>query len=347
MKTVLCCIFGLLMQPDTDDPLDSILALDRADDSGQYETKILAHTKKFASKVSREDWRERFSAQGASTSDSVAKAARMLQGVAADELRRMLDLHTDRVTLGHILAALLSVLVCEVPADATAMAASASDDENSKDEEARTAPPPTKSQRKEAAGATASASASSPPELLLPSAADPPHSDDPLREGGRKIKLAQAVIAGACDALTQSATDTDGTSASQKALALLEAQARVLAALLHAARPGTLGSVDCQGVVEEGKRLCRNASMAEPGKSLAVALLSLLEAQQLALMRNWMSLAARIKDLEGLRTSLATLAAPADFLQHFDGLVGALGRLVGQNQPPSGSTRSSKMQRTS
>ena len=48
VKTVLDCIYGLLLAPDVDDPLDSTLALARADDSGGYEGKIIAHTTLFA-----------------------------------------------------------------------------------------------------------------------------------------------------------------------------------------------------------------------------------------------------------------------------------------------------------
>jgi ubiquitin-protein ligase len=56
--TVLQCIYGLLLNPDVDDPLDSTLALQFFDDSGTYEVSVVEHTQRFATERSMEDWRE-------------------------------------------------------------------------------------------------------------------------------------------------------------------------------------------------------------------------------------------------------------------------------------------------
>lgn len=56
VATVIECIFGLLLAPDIDDPLDSTLALARADDSGAYEGSIVAHTARYAKAKTKEQW---------------------------------------------------------------------------------------------------------------------------------------------------------------------------------------------------------------------------------------------------------------------------------------------------
>jgi ubiquitin-protein ligase len=48
--TILQCVYGLLLSPDVADPLDSTLALAFYDDSGLYETSIVAHTKQHAAR---------------------------------------------------------------------------------------------------------------------------------------------------------------------------------------------------------------------------------------------------------------------------------------------------------
>jgi ubiquitin-protein ligase len=58
VKTVLDCVFGLLLAPDVDSPLDSTLALARADDSGSYEGKIIAHTAAYARSGTLDSWEE-------------------------------------------------------------------------------------------------------------------------------------------------------------------------------------------------------------------------------------------------------------------------------------------------
>ena len=58
IKTVLDCVYGLLLAPDVDSPLDSTLALARADDSGSYEGKIIAHTAAYARVRTMDSWEE-------------------------------------------------------------------------------------------------------------------------------------------------------------------------------------------------------------------------------------------------------------------------------------------------
>jgi len=57
MSTVLNCIFGLLLNPDTDDPLDSTLALAFFDNNGQYEASIMQHVSKHAQQKDRAAWK--------------------------------------------------------------------------------------------------------------------------------------------------------------------------------------------------------------------------------------------------------------------------------------------------
>jgi len=57
MSTVLECIYGLLLSPDTSDPLDSTHALAFYDDSGGYEAGVIQHTMTHAGSVSRVEWR--------------------------------------------------------------------------------------------------------------------------------------------------------------------------------------------------------------------------------------------------------------------------------------------------
>jgi ubiquitin-protein ligase len=54
IKTIFDCIYGLLLQPDTNDPLDSVLALSFFQASGEYETQIMNHTKKYANNTKTE-----------------------------------------------------------------------------------------------------------------------------------------------------------------------------------------------------------------------------------------------------------------------------------------------------
>lgn len=54
IMTVLQCVYGLLLTPDTTDPLDSTLALAFYDNSGKYEADILTHVKTHASKTRKQ-----------------------------------------------------------------------------------------------------------------------------------------------------------------------------------------------------------------------------------------------------------------------------------------------------
>ena len=58
VNTIFQCLYGLLLTPDVSDPLDSTLALEFYDDSGLYETSIVHHVKRHASKT-REDWKNK------------------------------------------------------------------------------------------------------------------------------------------------------------------------------------------------------------------------------------------------------------------------------------------------
>ena len=56
IKTVIDCIYGLLLTPEFDDPLDATLALKRASGDGLYESSIIEHTNKWASLMKVKDW---------------------------------------------------------------------------------------------------------------------------------------------------------------------------------------------------------------------------------------------------------------------------------------------------
>merc|ERR1711900_18776 len=53
ISTILQCVYGLLLNPDVDDPLDSTLALEFYNDNGLYETSILNHVKRHAMEKTR------------------------------------------------------------------------------------------------------------------------------------------------------------------------------------------------------------------------------------------------------------------------------------------------------
>ena len=50
MTTILQCVFGLLLNPDKDDGIDSTLALSANNDSGEYEAAIISHVQIHASR---------------------------------------------------------------------------------------------------------------------------------------------------------------------------------------------------------------------------------------------------------------------------------------------------------
>ena len=63
VKSVLDCIYGLLLAPDVDDPLDSTLALARANSDGGYEGRIIAHTTRFARRKTMDEWEEELTSE--------------------------------------------------------------------------------------------------------------------------------------------------------------------------------------------------------------------------------------------------------------------------------------------
>jgi ubiquitin-protein ligase len=56
VSLILQCVYGLFLNPDINDPLDTNLALKYFQSEGDYEAEILSHVKKYASK-SRESWK--------------------------------------------------------------------------------------------------------------------------------------------------------------------------------------------------------------------------------------------------------------------------------------------------
>jgi hypothetical protein len=52
-----------LLAPDVDDPLDSTLALARANSDGGYEGRIIAHTTRFARRKTMDEWEEELTSE--------------------------------------------------------------------------------------------------------------------------------------------------------------------------------------------------------------------------------------------------------------------------------------------
>uniref|UniRef100_A0A0G4HFP5 UBC core domain-containing protein n=1 Tax=Chromera velia CCMP2878 TaxID=1169474 RepID=A0A0G4HFP5_9ALVE len=71
IRTVLDCVFGLLLTPDASDPLDSDLALKFYDDSGEYEATVTQHVALHASK-SLESWEAELTPSGSSAQAAAA-----------------------------------------------------------------------------------------------------------------------------------------------------------------------------------------------------------------------------------------------------------------------------------
>lgn len=57
IKTIFNCIYGLLLNPDVEDPLDSVLALSFFQANGDYEANIMKWVEKFAKKT-RKEWKD-------------------------------------------------------------------------------------------------------------------------------------------------------------------------------------------------------------------------------------------------------------------------------------------------
>ncbi len=63
MQTVFECVYGLLLSPDTNDPLDSHLALLFYQGTGLYETSIAEHTARHAVGTTRQAWKKQLGEQ--------------------------------------------------------------------------------------------------------------------------------------------------------------------------------------------------------------------------------------------------------------------------------------------
>ncbi|CBJ28324.1 conserved unknown protein [Ectocarpus siliculosus] len=70
---VMSCVYGLLLAPDHDDPLDSTLALQMYDSNGQYEAAIIEHVKAHASKP-RKVWKAEMEAAGMSSGERLSSS---------------------------------------------------------------------------------------------------------------------------------------------------------------------------------------------------------------------------------------------------------------------------------
>eukprot|EP00596_Hydrurales_sp_CCMP1899_P000130 CAMPEP_0119041168 /NCGR_PEP_ID=MMETSP1177-20130426/11357_1 /TAXON_ID=2985 /ORGANISM="Ochromonas sp, Strain CCMP1899" /LENGTH=894 /DNA_ID=CAMNT_0007007001 /DNA_START=348 /DNA_END=3032 /DNA_ORIENTATION=+ len=81
LSTVFECLYGLLLSPDTSDPLDSQNALLFYDDSGGYEGTIIEQTKKYASR-SRSIWYGLLSAEALSFPECIEAANTEVELVA-------------------------------------------------------------------------------------------------------------------------------------------------------------------------------------------------------------------------------------------------------------------------
>ena len=57
VKTLLEVLFGLLLNPDRDDPLDSQLALNFYNDNGQYEGDVIRHCDEIRKQKNRDEWK--------------------------------------------------------------------------------------------------------------------------------------------------------------------------------------------------------------------------------------------------------------------------------------------------
>jgi len=56
IAVILQCVYGLLLNPDVSDPLDSTLALEFYESSGLYEISIVNHVKRHAKFRDRKEW---------------------------------------------------------------------------------------------------------------------------------------------------------------------------------------------------------------------------------------------------------------------------------------------------
>lgn len=67
VASLLACVYGLLLNPDCDDPIDTFLALQFFEGNGQYEALIMAHVSKHAAAKTRQGWRKDLLSESSST----------------------------------------------------------------------------------------------------------------------------------------------------------------------------------------------------------------------------------------------------------------------------------------
>jgi len=105
MLTVLQCVYGLMLHPDTSDPLDSTLALQSYDDSGTYEARVMEHCSQHSS-VSREALRVRLTAESdqelIKASDAAKARGALL--IKAGELQKAVAEFKDAIDMLHGIA---------------------------------------------------------------------------------------------------------------------------------------------------------------------------------------------------------------------------------------------------
>ena len=285
VKLVFDCIAGLLLSPDVDDPLDSILALDRADDSGLYEANIVKHCKLHAAKTSRDEWKERLCAQGYSFEENIDKVLGLCQRTVA----------AIRSQLQSGPAALCDIVDLMLLCDAATISPSPPS-------------PPSPQAASEAASAAAEAAAE---------AAAGESSMTELDQGLGAIKRAKAIVLGACDAneaellasnlpTPPSANFVSMVNKRSSILAIHDQKLRFLTALLHASRVEEEGAGECQFSIAEANKAIPKDVLPKPAEVVSSALFMLLEAQQLQRLENFRAAETRLGDLDKARSRWST-----------------------------------------
>jgi len=267
VKLVFDCIAGLLLSPDVDDPLDSILALDRADDSGLYEANIVKHCKIHAAKTSRDEWKERLSAQGNSFDENIDKVLGLCQRTVA-AIRSQLEAGP-----AALCAIVDLMLLCEAATtspppkgEAEAAVAAGAVDEGSMTELDRGL-----AAIKRAKSIVLGACDANEAELLGPHLSAPP--------------------ANVVSMVNQRAS----------ILALHDHKLRFLAALLQASRTEEEGAGECQFAIAEANKAVPKDLLPKPAEEMSSALFMLLEAQQLQRLENFRAAETRLGDLDKAR----------------------------------------------
>jgi hypothetical protein len=81
-----------------EDPLDSTLALEFFNDSGQYEISVVEHTARFATQLTVDEWRHKLLGEEADVAKGKEEALRTREEVAADEEEHGMPLPTAAFT---------------------------------------------------------------------------------------------------------------------------------------------------------------------------------------------------------------------------------------------------------